>query len=407
VTPVRSAGEAAAADEADVLAPYRDRFVLHDDPVAYLDGNSLGRPPRSTLERVARVLEEEWGRDLIRSWDARWSDLPVEVGDRLGAAVLGAGAGQTVIADSTTVNLFKALHAGAGLRPGRDELVIDEANFPTDRFLVEAVAAARGMGVRWIPAGPAGGVTADELGAVVGPRTAVVVLSHVDYRSGYLADVGQLTAVVHDAGGVVLWDLCHSAGVVPIDLDGDGVDLAVGCTYKYLNAGPGAPAWLYVAARHLAGADNPVPGWFGAADVFAMAATYEPATDARRMLSGTPSVTGIVAVDEGVKLVAEAGVERIRAKSRELTAMVVAYADAHLRPFGAEMASPRDPERRGGHVVIRHPAAAAVTAAMTARGAVPDFRHPDLIRLGLSPLTTSYTECWRALEILREALGAG
>jgi kynureninase len=260
------------------------------------------------------------------------------------------------------------------------------------------------MQVRWIPAGSTGGVTADELAAAVGPRTAVAVLSHVDYRSGYLADVPALTAVVHDAGGVALWDLCHSAGVVPVHLDRDGVDLAVGCTYKYLNAGPGAPAWLYVAARHLPSADNPVPGWFGAADVFAMAAHHEPATDARRMLSGTPSVIGIVAVDEGVKLVAEAGVERIRAKSRDLTAMVVAYADAHLRPLGAEMASPRDPERRGGHIVIRHPAAQAVTAAMSARGVVPDFRHPDLIRLGLSPLTTSFRELWRALEITREAL---
>jgi kynureninase len=193
--------------------------------------------------------------------------------------------------------------------------------------------------------------------------------------------------------------------VVPIDLDRDRVDLAVGCTYKYLNAGPGAPAWLYVADRHLAGAENPVPGWFGAADIFAMAAHYEPAPGARRMLSGTPSVIGIVAVDEGVKLVAEAGVERIRAKSRDLTAMVVAYADAHLQPLGAEMASPRDPEQRGGHIVIRHPAAQVVTGAMTARGVVPDFRHPDLIRLGLSPLTTSFGELWRALEITREALG--
>ena len=393
--------DAVRRDEADELAPFRDRFVVGADPVAYLDGNSLGRLPKATVERMRHLLEVEWAVELIRSWDAGWVQLPTEVGDRLGAAALGAAPGQTVIADSTSVNLYKALHAASGLRPDRREIVLDDANFPTDRFIVESVAAARGMAVRWMSPDPAGGVTAADLAAVLGPRTAVVALSQVDYRSGYLADLAGMTELAHDAGAVVVWDLCHSAGVVPVDLDAAEADFAVGCTYKYLNAGPGAPAFLYVAHRHQGEVANPITGWFGARDVFAMGPAYEPAGDIRRMLSGTPHVSGIVAVDEGVRLVAEAGIDRIHAKARGLTAMVVDLVDDWLVPQGAALASPRDPERRGGHVTVRVADARTVTAKLIAAGVVPDFRHPDLIRLGLSPLTTSYAEAWTALDVMR------
>lgn len=387
-------------DAADPLREFRDRFAIGADPVAYLDGNSLGRPPTATLERLRSVLDDEWAGRLIRGWTDSWVDLPTVVGDRLGEVVLGTGREQTLVADSTTVNLFKVLHAACALRPDRREIVIDDANFPTDRFVVAAVAQQRGLTVRWFTPST-GGVTPQCLEPVLGPQTAVVVLSHVDYRSGALADLDDITRQVHDAGGLAVWDLCHSAGVVPVGLDAARVDFAVGCTYKYLNAGPGAPAFLYVAERHLSEVRQPVEGWFGAADVFAMVPTYEPASGVRRMLSGTPNVLGLVAVDEGVRLVAEAGLDRIRAKGVALTEYVTALADAWLAPAGAETASPRDPDRRGSHVTVRHPDAAAITDQLIGKGVIPDFRNPDLIRLGLSPLTTSYTEAWTGLDILR------
>jgi len=390
--------DARRRDQADPLRGFRDRFAIGPDPVAYLDGNSLGRPPRSTIARLQEVLAQEWAGGLILSWPERWVDLPVVVGDQLAEAVLGSGPGQTLIADSTTVNLFKVLHAACGLRPDRTEIVVDDANFPTDRYVVDSVAAARGLTVRWLWPDPESGVAVGDLVDVLGPRTAAVVLSHVDYRSGYLADLNEITAAVHAAGGVVVWDLCHSAGVVPMSLDSAEVDFAVGCTYKYLNAGPGAPAFLYVAERHVATVEQPITGWFGAADIFAMAEKFEPAPDIRRMLSGTPSVLGIVAVQEGLSLIAEAGLDRIRGKAVDLTEYAIALADERLVPVGARVASPRAAAQRGGHVTIRCADAEAVTAQLVAAGVVPDFRNPDLIRLGLSPLTTSYAEVWTAVD---------
>jgi kynureninase len=383
-------------DAADPLAAFRERFVIDDDLVAYLDGNSLGRLPRATLERLTGFVRDEWGGRLIRGWSEGWVDLPVTVGDELGHALLGAAAGQTVIADSTSVTLYKLLHAAADLRPDRDEIVIDVTNFPTDRYLVESVAAARGLTVRWLEPDLVENVTVDVLAAALGERTAVVVLSHVDYRSGTLLDLPALTAAVHAAGAVVVWDLCHSVGVVPIELDDAGVDLAVGCTYKYVNAGPGAPAFAYVAAGHLAEARQPIAGWWSAADLFAMADTYETSPTIRRMLSGTPPISGILAVQEGVRLLAEAGIGPIRAKSEGLTAYAVELLDAS----GLEVVTPRDPALRGGHVTVRHAGARRVAADMVERGVVPDFREPDLIRLGLSPLSTSYAELAAGIAVL-------
>jgi len=396
--------DARRRDGADPLVTFRERFEIGAAPVAYLDGNSLGRPPKATIARLHEVLDAEWAGRLIMSWPECWVALPVQVGDELAETILGSGPGQTVIADSTTVNLYKALHAACRLRPDRDEIVVDESNFPTDRYLMEGLAADRGLTVRWLAPSPEAGVTRGELAEVLGPRTAVVLLSHVDYRSGFLADLPGITAAIHDVGAIVVWDLCHSAGVIPMSLDAADVDFAVGCTYKYLNAGPGAPAFLYVAARHLTWVEQPITGWFGAADVFAMAARYEPAPDIRRMLSGTPSVLGIVAVQEGVKLIAEAGLERIRDKAVELTEYAIALADRRLGPLGAAVASPRGAAERGGHVTIRCADAENVTARLIAAGVVPDFRNPDLIRLGLSPLTTSYVEVWTAMDIFAKTL---
>ncbi|WP_336920746.1 aminotransferase class V-fold PLP-dependent enzyme [Aquipuribacter sp. SD81] len=393
-------------DAADPLGGFRARFAVGTEPLAYLDGNSLGRPPLATLDRLRRLHEHEWAVDLIRGWE-RWQHLPVQVGDQLGAGVLGAAAGQVVVADSTSVCLFKALHAAAALRPGRDELVASSGDFPTDRYLVEAVARSRGATVRWVEPHPVDGLDPAALAAVLGKRTALVLLSHVDYRSAALADLAAVTALVHGAGAVVVWDLSHSAGSVPLALDDAGVDLAVGCTYKYLCAGPGAPAFLYAAERHHERLENPVPGWFGAEDVFAMAAGHVPARGVRRMLSGTPPVAGLVAVQEGVRVVGEAGLPAIREKSVALTARAAARLEHDLGARGWSVASPADPARRGSHVVLAGPGARGVERRARERGVLADLRHPDLVRLGLSPLTTSFAELDTALDVLVDEALAG
>ena len=387
---------AAALDAADPLAAFGDRFLPTDDVVAYFDGNSLGRPLRSTAERLASFVTDDWGGRLIRGWDEGWVELPVTVGDEIAAVVLGAAPGQTVVADSTSVNLFKVLHAACNLRPDRDEIVVDTTNFPTDRYLVEGVAAQRGMTVRWVEPDLVEHVTTDGLAEVLGERTAVVALSHVDYRSAAILDVAGITAQVRAAGGLVVWDLCHSAGVLPIALDADDVDFAVGCTYKYLDAGPGAPAFLYVASRHLPDVTQPVPGWFSVADLFAMADRYTAAPDIRRMLSGTPNVMGILAAREGVRLVGEAGIDAIRSKSVALTEFLLELLDL----LDVTLLSPRDSAKRGSHVTIQVPDAEEAAKRLGDRGVIPDVRRPHLLRLGISPLSTSFTEVhdgWAAL----------
>lgn len=380
---------AAALDASDPLADFRSAFVLDLDVVAYLDGNSLGRLPRRTQERLERFVREEWGGRLIRGWSEGWVDLPVTVGDEVGA-LLGAAPGQTVVADSTSVCLAKALHAAVSLAPGRDRLVVSAADFPTDRYLARRVAADRGLAI----------VEVDDLGTAIDERTAVVLVSHVDYRTGALLDLPGLTARAHADGAVVVWDLCHSAGVVPIDLDASGADLAVGCTYKYLNGGPGSPAFLYAAARHHARLEQPLPGWWSADDLFAMADEYRPAAGIRRMLTGTPPVAGLLAVREGVALAAEAGVAAARVKSEALTSFCIEMLDA----LGLEVVTPRDPARRGSHVTVRLADARAIAERLTERGVIPDFREPDLVRLGLAPLTTSFTELVDGLSMLAEVL---
>lgn len=380
---------AAALDAADPLAARRAEFVLDPDVVAYLDGNSLGRLPRRTQERLATFVREEWGGRLIRGWSEGWVDLPVAVGDEIGALV-GAAAGQTVVADSTSVCLAKALHAAVSLAPGRDRLVVSARDFPTDRYLARRVAENRGLEL----------VEVDDVAAAIDQRTAVVLASHVDYRTGALVDLPGLTARVHAAGAVVVWDLCHSVGVVPIDLDAAGADLAVGCTYKYLNGGPGSPAFLYAAARHHPRLEQPLPGWWSADDLFAMADEYRPAAGIRRMLTGTPPVAGLLAVQQGVSLATEVGVPAARAKSQALTAFCIEILDE----LALEVVTPRDPTRRGSHVTVRLDRARAVTERLTGRGVIPDFREPDLLRLGLAPLTTSFTEVVDGLTVLGDLL---
>ncbi|HET6394942.1 MAG TPA: aminotransferase class V-fold PLP-dependent enzyme [Blastococcus sp.] len=389
-------------DRDDPLAGFREHFVGAESPLVYFDGNSLGRPLKVTGPRLQRFVEEEWGGRLIRGWDEGWFELPEVIGDDLGRVVLGAAPGQAAVGDSTTVLLYKLLRAAVALRPGRTEIVLDRDNFPTDRYVAEGVAQECGLTLRWVDVDTAAGITAEQLSAVLGERTAVVLLSHVAYRSAWVADVPALTRLSHDAGALVLWDLCHSAGALPVALDEWDVDLAVGCTYKYLNGGPGAPAFCYVAARLLDEVTQPIQGWMGAAAPFQMGPTYQPAGGIRRMLSGTPPIVGMLALQDMLALVEKAGVEAVRAKSVGLTAHAIDLTDRALPGVG--VASPRDPDRRGGHVTLRHPRMRDVTAALWRRDVIPDYRDPDGLRLGLSPLSTSYAEVERGLETVREVL---
>lgn len=396
--------DAAALDAADPLVAHRSRFVGAASPLVYLDGNSLGRPLRATEDRIARFVAEEWGGRLIRGWDERWFELPLTLGDRLAAVALGAAPGQTAIGDSTTVLLYKLVRAAVTARPGRREIVIDVDNFPTDRFVVEGVAKECGLTVRWLDVEPDRGMTPEGLAGALTDDTALVVVSHVAYKSGFMADVAELTRMTHDAGAWILVDLCHSSGAVPVELDAWQVDLAVGCTYKYLNGGPGSPGFGYVARRHL-DADafhQPVQGWMGAADPFAMGPAYEPAPGIRRLISGTPPVLGMLGLEDMVGLLEEVGIEAVRAKSVALTSYALDLVDRDLPDV--DVVSPRDAAERGGHITLQHPRMREVTAALWERDVLPDFRNPDGLRIGLSPLSTSFAEVAEGIAAIREQL---
>jgi kynureninase len=330
--------------------------------------------------------------------------LPQEIGDDLGRVVLGAAPGQTTIGDSTTVLLYKLMRAAVAARPGRTEIVIDRDNFPTDRYVAAGIAEECGLTLRWIDVDPAAGVTPSLLSSAVGPATALVVLSHVAYRSAWLADAPALTAIAHEAGALVLWDLCHSAGSVPVSLDEWGADLAVGCTYKYLNGGPGSPAFCYVAARHLDSLTQPIQGWLGSVDPFLMGPSYAPAAGIRRFVSGTPPVVGMLAMQDMIELIESVGISAVREKSVGLTSYAIEQGESVLGPLGVVLASPRSAAERGGHVTFNHPLMREATAALWERDVIPDYRDPGGLRLGLSPLSTSYAEVEQGIGLVAEAL---
>jgi kynureninase len=391
-------------DAADPLGSFVDEFEPAVGVDAYLDGNSLGRPVRGTADRISRFVAGEWGTGLIRSWDEGWMQLPFEIGDRIGRVALGAAVGQTVVADSTTVLLYKLVAAALRGAPAGGRILIERGNFPTDRFIVEGLAATHGLSVDWLDPDPIVGVTAADVAAALSERTALVVLSHVDYRSGALADMAGITAVVRDAGAVMLWDLCHSAGVVPMRLDEWGVDLAVGCSYKYLNGGPGAPAFAYVRAELQHRIEQPIQGWMGAADVFAMGPVYRPADGMRRLLSGTPPVVGMLPMQGMLDLLERAGIDAVREKSRTLTTLAIRAYDEVLAERGVDMLTPRDADQRGSHVLLGHPSFRAVTEQLWLDGVIPDFRGPQGIRIGLSPLSTTHAEAVRGILAIAAAL---
>jgi len=393
-TPTRA--DCQALDAADPLAPLRAEFTLPEG-VLYLDGNSLGALPRRTPERIRRMVEQEWGEGLIRSWnDAGWYTLPRRLGDRL-APLLGAAPGQVVVCDSTSVNLFKVLSAALRLRPGRSTVLAERPAFPTDLYITEGVTGLfDGVRTELLP-------SATELDAHLGEDVAVVVLSHVDYRTGELLDMAAVTERVHRAGALMIWDVCHTAGALPIEFDACQADFAVGCGYKYLNGGPGAPAFLYAAERHHAAARQPLSGWFGHARPFAFEPGYQPTEGIGRFLTGTPPLLGMAALDASLDVWEQVDLSTLRTKSLALTGLFMDL----VEPLGLEVVTPRQTSVRGSQVALRHPDGYAVVQALIERGVIGDFRAPDLMRFGFTPLYLSYTDVWDAARHLAEVLDTG
>jgi kynureninase len=381
-------------DDADPLAFARSRFALPDG-VVYLDGNSLGALPRGVGDRLRQVVEDEWGNDLIGSWNtAGWMDLPTRVGARI-ARLVGARPDEVVAGDSTSVNLFKLLVAAARLRPDRRVIVTEPTTFPTDGYIAASVARTLGLELRWCdPLAPLAAVDGD---------TAVLALTHVDFRTGRMYDLDAVTAGAHAAGALMLWDLCHSAGAVPVDLDGAGADLAVGCTYKYLNGGPGAPAYCFVAAALQDRVDQPLTGWMGHAAPFDMERDYTPAPGVGRMRAGSPPILGLAALDAALEAFDGVAMDDLRAKSLSLTSLFIDLVAG--RPE-LEVVTPLEHDQRGSQVSLRHPEAYGVVQALIARGVVGDFRSPDIARFGFAPLYLRHVDVWDAAEALREVLEA-
>ncbi len=388
--------ELEALDRADPLASFRDEFVLPDG-IVYLDGNSLGALPRETPGRVAAMLRREWGDGLIRSWDRGWIDLPQRLGDQIGR-LLGAPPGTVIASDSTSVNLFKLLAAALALRPERRVILSERGNFPTDLYVAEGLVGLLGDRHALRLADP-GAIT-----AALDADVAVLMLTHVNYRSGAMHDMAAVTAAAHAAGALVLWDLAHSAGAVPVDLAASDADLAVGCGYKFLNGGPGAPAFLYVAQRWQAQARFPLTGWLGHADPFGFHDGYRPAPGIVRATVGTPSILAMTALQVGVEIALRAPMPALRAKSLRQTSILMRLAAQLCPEMGLELITPEAEAARGSQVCLRHPEAGAVMRALIERGVIGDFRPPDILRFGVTPLTLRYAELWDAIATLRQVL---
>ncbi|MEU8850583.1 kynureninase [Streptomyces sp. NPDC048564] len=392
------AAKAEKLDATDELAGKRAEFVL--DEVVYLDGNSLGALPSNVPGRVEDVVLRQWGRMRIRSWDeSGWWTAPERIGDRI-APLVGAAPGQIVVGDSTSVNVFKALVAAVRMAesagPGRDEILVDATTFPTDGYIAESAARMTGRALR--PVTPA------EVPAALSGRTAAVLLNHVDYRTGRLHDLPALTAAVHAAGAIAVWDLCHSAGALPVGLDEHGVDLAVGCTYKYLNGGPGSPAYLYVRRDLQDRFDSPLPGWNSHAEPFGMRPGYEPASGALRGRVGTPDILSMLALEAALEVWDGVSVEAVRAKSLALTDFFLECVGAYVREGRVESLTPVAHDERGSQVALRCENAGEVMQRLIERGVVGDFRHPDVLRFGFTPLYVGFAEVERAARVLAALL---
>jgi kynureninase len=394
-------------DAQDALAHFRDEFLIADPHLLYMDGNSLGRLPRRTETALTDAIQRQWGERLIRSWGEGWYEAPLRIGDKIGRLV-GAAAGQVVVSDSTTVNLYKLVMAALALRPERGKVVTDTLNFPSDLYVLQGCLAADSALRRLVRVDPGEQDLTQAILAAIDEQTALVTLSHVVFKSGAMYDAAAITRRAHELGALVLWDLSHSAGAAPVELDAWGADFATGCTYKYLNGGPGAPAFLYVRRDLQAAALSPVWGWFGEARPFAFDLDYQPAQGIARFLCGTPPMLALTAVESGVDLLLEAGIAAIRAKSVAQTSYLIELYDQFLAPLGFSLATPRDPARRGSHVTLRHAEGYRINRALIEEmQVIPDFREPDHIRLGVAPLYTRFTDLWETVERTARAVTEG
>ena len=404
-------------DAKDPLAKYRDLFVFTDPDVCYLDGNSLGRLPKSTVETINKFLIEGWGTKIVDCW-GEWIDKAETTGDLIGRAALGAAAGQTLAMDTTSVNFYRLVRAAISARPGRKTIITDEANFPTDRYIMQGIAEELGLNLVVIPNDlqehSTGETFSDELVTpeilkpYLNDDVALVTISVVAYRSGALHDIKELTDLVRASGALMVWDASHAVGAVDMQFDRDGVDLAVGCTYKYGNSGPGSPAWLYVSKRIQSELEMPIQGWFAQRNQFLMGSKFDQIEGMRGFQIASPSIIGLLCIDEGFGMIEEATIGQINAKASKGTDMMIELFDQWLVPLGFELVTPRDSKLRGGHISIYHP-----DAAQIARGlrddmkVIPDYRAPNSIRLAISPLPTSYVEVFDGFERIRDYTQSG
>lgn len=410
---------ALALDEADPLSQYREQFQIGDQEVCYLDGNSLGRLPLATISAISDLLTQEWGTELVDGW-SHWLDEAQSTGDLLGRATLGAGPGQTLVQDTTSVNFYQLCVAAITARPGRRTVIIDAANFPTDRYILAGIAQALDLRLVTLDndgsAGPGAVavesecelITPAELEKHLDDDVALVTLQALQYRSGARQDIPGITELVRAHGGLVVWDASHAGGSVDLRFDEWGIELAVGCTYKYGNSGPGSPAWLYVNRSVQEQLRVPIQGWFANRQQFEMGPAFEPADGIQRFQVATPAIAGLRAVQAGYRMIEDAGMEAISAKAAQGTELMIALFDAWLAPLGFTLLTPRQSHRRGGHITIAHPEAKQIATAMrTLTKTVPDYRVPDSIRLAISPLPTSYAEVWEGLDRLRRLVESG
>lgn len=409
---------ALALDSQDELAPFRDEFFIKDSSLCYLDGNSLGRLPKATIEKVTSFLTEEWGEELVDGW-SHWIDEAQPTGDLLGRATLGAAAGQVLVCDTTSVNFYQLCVAAIKARPDRKTVIIDSANFPTDRYVLQGIANQFSLKLITLDNDGSGGpgavkvdsenelITAELLRPFLSEDVALVTLQAVNYRSGARPNIKEITDLVRSFGGLVVWDASHAGGSVELDFDANGVDLAVGCTYKYGNSGPGSPAWLYVKKELQQKLQVPIQGWFAQDDQFAMGADFDRNLGIRGFQIASPSIVGLRGVQASYEMIERAGIAKIAKKASLGTELMIALFDAWLAPLGFSLLTPRDPALRGGHITIGHPEAKRIASALRKYAkVVPDYRMPDSIRLAISPLPTSFVEVYDGFQRIRDSVAA-
>lgn len=392
-----SLAHAQKLDEGDVLKGHKSQFSIPSD-IIYLDGNSLGALPSSTATRLNTVVESEWGGDLIKSWNTHnWMNQPRVLGDKI-AKIIGADAGEVIACDSTSVNLFKVVAQAKSLRPDRRKILSEQGNFPTDLYVLQGLVEMLGEAAEYVTKPTA------ELIDAIDEDTAVVVLTHVNFKSGAIHDMAAISKHAHDMGALIVWDLCHSAGALPLSLSGDGADYAIGCGYKYLNGGPGSPAFLFVAKQHQDKATSPLTGWMGHANPFEFSEEYKPAGDVERNLCGSPVIIALAALDEGLKTFDGVDMDIVRAKSMALGTLFIELMAEKLGSYGFTLACPKDATTRGSQVSYSHENGYAIMQAMIDRGVIGDFRAPDIMRFGFAPLYISFADVWRSVETLKEIM---